>query len=188
MSNLILYTDSLSFFTEVQAYIGALDQVLCEPVHVEMEHNVKWGIAFKSEGGRHQTVRYHLSAPVRLGEVFDLIQRALADSTHAWRNVQQTDLGIYVLYPREMMLRAKNMGEDVSLTEKERDMLMCLYGQPEHSIEKDALLEFVWGYGQNIETHTLETHIYRLRQKVEKDPSSPKWLVTTETGYKLCVS
>jgi DNA-binding response OmpR family regulator len=47
------------------------------------------------------------------------------------------------------------------------------------------LLQEVWGYNSSVTTHTLETHIYRLRQKVEKDAGSPSVLISASGGYKL---
>ena len=52
-------------------------------------------------------------------------------------------------------------------------------------VPRDVLLQEVWGYNSNVTTHTLETHIYRLRQKVEPDPSQARLLVTESGGYKL---
>lgn len=76
-------------------------------------------------------------------------------------------------------------GKTTPLTERERDVLLALYSAPEATLTRAELLRDVWGYVPGLETHTLETHIYRLRQKIEDDPSRPHILVTTEAGYTL---
>lgn len=75
--------------------------------------------------------------------------------------------------------------EAVQLTEKERDILLALYRRGGATVGRKELLDDVWGYGDGIETHTLETHIYRLRQKIEDDPAHPVHLITEEPGYRL---
>ncbi|MDG2294137.1 MAG: helix-turn-helix domain-containing protein, partial [Paracoccaceae bacterium] len=52
-------------------------------------------------------------------------------------------------------------------------------------VARDTLLHEVWGYNANVTTHTLETHIYRLRQKIEPDPTRASLLITESGGYKL---
>jgi DNA-binding response OmpR family regulator len=76
-------------------------------------------------------------------------------------------------------------GGKVRLTEKETAILKYLYRSGERTITRDVLLSEVWGYNSGVTTHTLETHIYRLRQKIERDPSQAAILVTEAGGYKL---
>ena len=74
-------------------------------------------------------------------------------------------------------------GSKVRLTEKETSILRYLYRQ--RPVSRETLLQEVWGYNSGVTTHTLETHIYRLRQKIEKDAAAPAILVTEAGGYKL---
>ncbi len=71
------------------------------------------------------------------------------------------------------------------LTEKETAILLCLKESEGERVSRQKLLEDVWAYAEGVETHTLETHIYRLRQKIERDPSAPEILLTAEDGYRL---
>lgn len=75
-------------------------------------------------------------------------------------------------------------GRSVMLTEKEVGILLYL-ALARVPVARDVLLHEVWGYHPEATTHTLETHIYRLRQKIEKDPEKPAFLITTEAGYAL---
>jgi DNA-binding response OmpR family regulator len=72
-----------------------------------------------------------------------------------------------------------------SLTEKETAILKFLYRAGARSVARPVLLEQVWGYSSAVETHTLETHIYLLRRKLESDPSGGTLLVTESGGYRL---
>ncbi|MGI9463859.1 MAG: winged helix-turn-helix domain-containing protein, partial [Aestuariivirgaceae bacterium] len=73
----------------------------------------------------------------------------------------------------------------IRLTEKETSILKYLYRAGEKVVGRDVLLHEVWGYNAGVTTHTLETHIYRLRQKIEREPSHAEILVTETGGYKL---
>ena len=77
-------------------------------------------------------------------------------------------------------------GSKVRLTEKESSILRYLYRAGQRPVSRETLLREVWGYNSSgVTTHTLETHIYRLRQKIEKDAAAPATLVTEVGGYKL---
>src|SRR5258708_11169205 len=71
------------------------------------------------------------------------------------------------------------------LTQKETAILRYLYRAGQRPVSREALLQEIWGYNSGVTTHTLETHIYRLRRKVEKDASNPSVLVTVGGAYKL---
>ncbi|MEM8790282.1 MAG: response regulator transcription factor [Pseudomonadota bacterium] len=73
----------------------------------------------------------------------------------------------------------------IRLTEKETNILKFLYRAGGRTVERDVLLREVWGYNAGVTTHTLETHIYRLRQKIEPDPSNARILLTESGGYRL---
>jgi DNA-binding response OmpR family regulator len=93
-------------------------------------------------------------------------------------------IGQFTFRPATKLL-TNDRGSKVRLTEKETSILRYLYRAGGKVIGRDELLQEVWGYNAEVTTHTLETHIYRLRQKIEKDPSSAALLVTEAGGYKL---
>lgn len=93
-------------------------------------------------------------------------------------------IGPYTFQPALKLLVADG-GRKVRLTEKETNILKYLYRAPEGVVARDTLLQEVWGYNAGVTTHTLETHIYRLRQKIEPDPSNARLLVTESGGYRL---
>ena len=93
-------------------------------------------------------------------------------------------IGPYTFRPGAKLLVSPR-GSKLKLTEKETAILRYLYRAGRKVVGRDVLLQEVWGYNANVTTHTLETHIYRLRQKIEADPSSASLLVTEPGGYKL---
>ena len=93
-------------------------------------------------------------------------------------------IGPYSFQPSSKLLMG-GKGNKVRLTEKETAILRFLYRAGQKSISREVLLQEVWGYNSGVTTHTLETHIYRLRQKIEKDAAVPEILVTEAGGYKL---
>jgi len=95
-------------------------------------------------------------------------------------------IGPYTFKPAVKMLIDEN-DRKVRLTEKETNILKFLYRANDAVVARDVLLHEVWGYNAGVTTHTLETHIYRLRQKIEPNPSEAQLLVTESGGYRLVV-
>jgi DNA-binding response OmpR family regulator len=93
-------------------------------------------------------------------------------------------VGPYTFKPSQKLL-LDDKGGKIRLTEKEAAIIRYLYRADQKVVTRDVLLEEVWGYNSGVTTHTLETHVYRLRQKIEADPSNAEILVTESGGYKI---
>ena len=93
-------------------------------------------------------------------------------------------IGSYMFRPSSKHLVTEKGGK-LRLTEKETAILRFLHRADGQVVTRDVLLREVWGYSANVTTHTLETHIYRLRQKIEKNPAQAELLITEPGGYKL---
>lgn len=94
-------------------------------------------------------------------------------------------IGPYTFQPANKLLVRDADQRKVRLTDKETAILKYLYRAGDNPVAREKLLDEVWGYNAAVTTHTLETHVYRLRQKIEEDPSNAKLLVTEPGGYKL---
>ena len=94
-------------------------------------------------------------------------------------------IGPYTFRPGTKLLVDETKRKKVRLTEKETAILKYLYRAGARTIGRDVLLNEVWGYNSGVTTHTLETHVYRLRQKIERDPTRAEILVTEAGGYRL---
>ncbi len=105
------------------------------------------------------------------------------------RSFEQSEDATFQIGPYEFRPSMKLLveGEDrkIRLTEKETNILKYLYRAGGKPVGRDELLAEVWGYNAAVTTHTLETHVYRLRQKIEPDPSSARILLTDSGGYRL---
>ncbi len=119
---------------------------------------------------------------MRLGAIMSILKRSLEDSRAASGLIA---FGPFTLDLSQLTLTDTRDGSTAVLTEKERDILDRLHREGGGALDRRTLLQDVWGYVAQVETHTLETHIYRLRQKIENDPSTPVFLVTEGTGYSL---
>jgi len=124
----------------------------------------------------------YVTKPFRFSVLLARIRAALRQ--HDQSEDVVFSIGPYVFHPAAKTLEAPEGGK-VRLTDKETSILKYLYRQGAKTISRDVLLQEVWGYNNRVTTHTLETHIYRLRQKIERDPSNARLLVTEEGGYRL---
>jgi DNA-binding response OmpR family regulator len=124
----------------------------------------------------------YITKPFRFSVLLARIRAALRQHDQS-EDVVFT-IGQYSFQPAAKLLEGADGGK-VRLTDKETSILKYLYRQGPKTITRDVLLKEVWGYNNRVTTHTLETHIYRLRQKIERDPSNARLLVTEEGGYRL---
>jgi len=105
------------------------------------------------------------------------------------RSHEQSEDAVFRIGPYEFRPAAKvlidDRGRKVRLTEKETSILKYLYRAGAKAVSREELLTEVWGYNAGVTTHTLETHIYRLRQKIEPEPGHTRLLLTDSGGYRL---
>lgn len=119
--------------------------------------------------------------PERLSQILRRLQQATDEPA---LHIHDFSLGDYIFSPQERSLQLKD-GSEISLTDRETDMLLYLARRGDRAASREELLKDVWRYQDGVDTHTLETHIYRLRQKLG---DSADLLITTEEGYRLRLS
>jgi DNA-binding response OmpR family regulator len=125
----------------------------------------------------------YIAKPFRLPELLARVRAQL----RVFDNSEDAvfTIGSYQFRPSAKLLVELSRERKVRLTEKETGILKFLYRAGSERVPRQTLLNEVWGYSSAVSTHTLETHIYRLRQKIETDPSVPRLLLTENGGYKL---
>ncbi len=125
----------------------------------------------------------YITKPFRIG-VF--LARIRAQMRQHERSEDATfQIGPYSFRPSNKMLVEPESERKIRLTEKETAILKFMFRSGHRVVSRDVLLDEVWGYNSGVTTHTLETHVYRLRQKIEQDPSNTELLVTEPGGYRL---
>ena len=125
----------------------------------------------------------YVTKPFRLSVLLARLRAHLRQSDHSDAAVFM--IGPYTFRPGVKLLTDQSGRKKVRLTEKETAILKYLYRAGDRAITRDTLLGEVWGYNAGVTTHTLETHVYRLRQKIERDPARAEILVTEPGGYRL---
>jgi DNA-binding response OmpR family regulator len=125
----------------------------------------------------------YIAKPFRLNELLARVRaqlRVFDNSEDAVFNI-----GPYMFRPSAKLLLEPARNRKIRLTEKESAILKFLYRAAGRPVGRQVLLNEVWGYNSAVTTHTLETHIYRLRQKIEPDPANTRLLLTEGGGYRL---
>jgi DNA-binding response OmpR family regulator len=125
----------------------------------------------------------YLAKPFRLPELLARVRAQIRIFDNSEDAVFK--VGPYIFRPSARLLQEPARNRKVRLTDKECAILKYLYRAGGKMVPRPILLQEVWGYSSGVTTHTLETHIYRLRQKIEADPSQPRLLLTTNGGYGL---
>jgi DNA-binding response OmpR family regulator len=126
----------------------------------------------------------YVTKPFRLGVLLARLRAHI-------RQHERSDDAVFTIGPYTFQPSAKTLVDNndkkkkIRLTDKEAAILKYLYRAGDKVVGRDVLLGEVWGYNAGVTTHTLETHVYRLRQKIEADPSNAQMLVTEPGGYRL---
>ena len=125
----------------------------------------------------------YIAKPFRLAELLARLRAQL----RIFENSEDAvfTIGPYTFRPSAKLLHEPVKNRRIRLTEKEAAILKFLYRAGTRPVARQVLLNEVWGYNAAVTTHTLETHIYRLRQKIEPDPGNARLLVTEGGGYRL---
>jgi DNA-binding response OmpR family regulator len=125
----------------------------------------------------------YITKPFRLGVLLARLRAHILQ--HERSDDAVFTIGPYTFQPSAKLLINNEDEKKVRLTDKETAILKYLYRAGEKVVGRDVLLDEVWGYNADVTTHTLETHVYRLRQKIELDPSNARILVTEPGGYRF---
>ena len=123
-----------------------------------------------------------LLKPIKVSDLLAAISGKLASHNSGGKELKIANYGFR---RNEKVLINLDTKVRVRLTEKETDILWQLWQAPQNELSRQKLLSDIWGYTDEISSHTLETHIYRLRKKIENGSSEALILITTENGYRL---
>ena len=124
----------------------------------------------------------YIIKPLRFSELIALIQTQLRQFRAS--DDARFEIGNLSFLPANKMLYEIGSDRMQALTEKEATILKFLYRAFPNDVTKDELLAKVWGFQNGVSTHTLETHIYRLRQKISR-LTKKQLVLTIEKGYRL---
>ena len=124
-----------------------------------------------------------ITKPFRLGTLMARVKELIDRPAHAL--MAQVEVGPFTFHPETRALEHRPSGTSNRLTEKESLILIELLLAGDVPVDRHTLLERVWGHDTRIRTHTLETHIWRLRRKLGEDRSRARILLNVPGGYRL---
>lgn len=140
---------------------------------------------FSPEGWNTIIVGEDINYPIRFGELLELIKKKKAVIENQSKSASLYKIGVLEFDLVKRTVINSYTDEKINLTEKESMILSVLVTSNGNECSKEFLLEKIWGFKEGIETHTLETHIYGLRKKIEKNPSNPSIILSTTGGYAV---
>jgi len=149
------------------------------PIIMLTGHDAEQDVVLGLDAGAND----YIAKPFRLNELLARLRAQLRVFDNSEDAVFL--IGPYTFRPSAKLLLEQARNRKIRLTEKESAILKYLYRAGGRPVGRQILLNEVWGYNSAVTTHTLETHIYRLRQKIEKDPSRAQLLITESGGYRL---
>ena len=131
---------------------------------------------------QRQKKYYFIEKPFRINNLNKIISTILAKISNLYEVSHK--IGPFNFFPQRKIITVNGVTR-VELTAKEVDILKCLINSGGEPVDRDELLKQVWNYSSEVTTHTLETHIYRLRQKLEIDKLIPRLIISAGGGFKL---
>ena len=149
------------------------------PIIMLMETKTTSNLKFSFDVGAND----YVNKPFRMRNLMPRIRNLLQQQNEKFDTV--IPVGPFTFRPNSKLLINPENDQMIYLTEKETMILEFLFQAGDEVVGRNKLLGEVWGYNVGVTTHTLETHIYRLRQKIEVDPSNAQILVTQPGGYRL---
>ncbi len=161
---------------------AALKAALTQHLPLAADSDAKADLLISSDKSAPATacIEIDLRHPLRLGNLLADIARALGDSALYTAPFM---VGGFLFDPSLRSLARE--GREIILTERESKLLLHLARLGAAGARREELLRDVWAYQDGVDTHTIETHIYRLRQKIEENAENPSLLCTTPVGYIL---
>ena len=129
-----------------------------------------------------QKKHHFIEKPFRIENFYKTISTTLATISNS--KDMSHKIGPFTFFPLKKFIILDD-NKKIELTEKEVDILKCLIASGEKAVDREELLKKVWNYSSEVTTHTLETHIYRLRQKLEIDPSIPRLIISQGGGFRI---
>ncbi len=155
---------------DIEALSHDVSMIVVKPNNVDIDHS-----AFEKI----------FETPLRLGQLVEYARKLIAQKEQH-KKLAPIRFGDDIFFdPRTYFLNHKTDKKHILLTKKEAEIILFLSKNVDKSVSRQDMLDEVWGYASTVETHTLETHIYRLRQKLKNEFGLDDFLVTNDEGYIL---
>ena len=174
---IIMGTDRKTYFlSSIEQFIK--EAQIMSVVLFMIEAETSGASSFEQSTEKH----YFIEKPFRIQHLNKKISTTLAKISNS--NEVTYKIGPFTFFPLKKVI-ILNDKTRTDLTDKEVDILKCLISSGEEAVDRDKLLKQVWNYSSDVTTHTLETHIYRLRQKLETDPSTPRLIISKGGSFTI---